>query len=99
MGNEFYVAFYDGVLVGVLSLLVLHGNFHLGVAIVPKMRGLNLSSELLKEFSEYLFSKYPDISNVYVQIQPQNIGSIKNALKAGFQHEEDTNVRYVLRRK
>lgn len=98
-GNEFYVAFYDEVPIGVLSSLVLQGENHLGVAIIPSMRGLNLSSMLLKEFSEHLFLKNPNVNNVYVQIHPQNIGSIKNALKAGFQYEEDTNVRYVLRRK
>lgn len=99
ISDKLYVAFYDGVAIGVIALLILHDNYYIACGILPEMRGINLSSKLLSEYCDYLFWKNPDLDNIYVQINPNNIQSIKNALKAGFEKEKDHNIRYVLRRK
>lgn len=97
--NELYIAYYDGVPVGIISLHILKDDYHLGVAILPKMRGINLSSKLLQEFGHYLLYKNPEINNIYIQIHPQNIWCIKNSLKAGFVKEDGHDVLYSLKRK
>lgn len=95
--DNFFIAYQKGNIepIGIIAISYFKNDnrYEIIEGLLPKYRGLKLASPLLKEFCEFLFSKYSEINELSVQINKSNIYSIKSALKAGFEKEKGT--RYV----
>lgn len=94
--DTFYVAKYNNEVIGFIALNVIEDKFEISYAILPEYRKEYLASLLLQEFSEAIFSQYNYVDKIYLQINQQNIGSIKTATLVGFEKEKST--RYSMKR-
>lgn len=97
--DEIYIVFNkEEISLGIMSLSIIDDKFEVSIGILPKYRGLHLASKMLGEFTNYIFSKYPNIDKIYGQINSANEASIKGAISAGFQREQ-TNLYSISRNK
>ena len=94
--DSIYIAYLDGVPVGMVGGYSDLARFYLMYAILPRFRGHYYSSRLTLEYAKYFFNQYPEIDVVYASIDEYNEASIKNIKVAGFQHISGTE--YMLKR-
>lgn len=90
--DEIYIVFENKKFadpIGFISVSIIDGLFEISYGILPKYRGKGYASKILGEFSQYLFKNY-EIEDLYLQINKENEGSIKVALKNGFDNERLT---------
>lgn len=88
--NKAYIAYYNNEAVGYISLSCMSNDYEISYGILPKYRKQNLGALLLDEFSEKIFDIYLDIDKLSLQINKQNIGSIKLARLADYEKENIT---------
>lgn len=88
--NAFYIAFYNDEPVGHISLTKIEDSYQVSISILPNYRKQHMAALLTQEFSEKIFEKYPYIDKLDAIIDRKNIGSIKSALLAGY--EEENNI-------
>lgn len=81
--------------IGMIRIFSYHeaGFINIQYAVGKEYRNQGYGKELLKEISKYFLNK--DIKRISLDIDKNNIGSIKCALDAGYEKENNS---YVLRR-
>lgn len=84
--NHAYIAYYDDVPVGFISVYLEQEMYQISYGIVPEKRGEYLGALLLQEFSEEMFEEYPEINTLTLLINNLNTGSKKTANLAGYNH-------------
>lgn len=94
--NHAYIAYYDDVPVGFISIYLEQKMYQISYGIIPKKRKEYLGALLLQEFSEKLFDEYPEIETLNLLINNLNTGSKKTANLAGYTQEN--GVRYTQKR-
>lgn len=85
--NHAYIAYYDDIPVGFISITSKDDNYQISYGIRPKKRGEYLGALLLQEFSEKMFDIYPEIDKLTLIINNLNTGSKKTASLAGYSQE------------
>ena len=94
--NLAYVAFYNDYPIGIITLSYINREYYISYGILPEYRKQYLASLLLQEFSEYLFTTYPEIDALNLSIVEKNTGSVHTAKRVGY--ERITNPRYSMKR-
>ena len=84
LNDQVYVVKNNEEYIGILSLIILHGNPYLTIGVIPERQGCHYGKNILKEYIEYLFLEYPEYGEVFASIHPKNERSINNVLKLGF---------------
>lgn len=72
-------------------------KIYISYSLLKKYRGKNLGKLFLYEFSEELFIMNPEIEELYVEIDPQNVASIKAANFVGYEANDEYNT-YSMKR-
>lgn len=85
--NHAYIAYYNDVPVGFISIYLEQEKYQISYGIIPEKRKEYLGALLLQEFSEELFEEYPEIETLTLLINNLNTGSKKTARLAGYTHE------------
>lgn len=84
--NHAYIAYYDDIPVGFISIYLEDEMYQISYGIVKEKRGEYLAALLLQEFSEEMFEEYPEIDTLTLLINNLNTGSKKTANLAGYTH-------------
>lgn len=95
--NNFFIAYYNDDVIGIISLKVENQIYEISIGIRKKYRHQYLGTLLLQEFSEKLFEIYPHLQQLSLKIDSTNTNSIKAALLASYVHE--SNDMYTINRK
>lgn len=92
--DEFYIVYRKDKIIGIIALneldedIIKSNNcdpkYSVSIGLMPEYRGENLGLVLLSQFVDYVFSNYPNIQELYGEIDSTNTASIKNANTVGF---------------
>lgn len=80
-----YIPMLDDEVIGYLYVSEKRqGNCYLEYLLLPKMQHQGLGMLLLDDVSDYLFSRYPDLYEIRLHIDPSNVRSIELAERCDF---------------
>lgn len=86
--DNFYIVYQKGEIepfgIIIFNFFKTSNIYSISYGILPKYRGMKLSSILLSEFTEYIFEQYQEIEEISLQINKSNIISMKTASRSGY---------------
>ena len=94
--DSIYIVKKAGTSIGFISLNIFSDKYEMSIAILPEYRHQYLGTMLVTDFTDYLFRNNEDINEIYVEINPSNVNSIKMVDNSGF--KKDNSTRYVIKR-
>lgn len=93
--DSFFFIEYNGNLIGINIFNKKDDGIYISSGILKKYRGNHLAAVLLDDCVDYLLINYPDCNIINLEIEEDNIASIKTATLVGFEKEE---AKYTLHR-
>ena len=91
--DNIYIAYYNSYPIGFISINIFDNKAYISYALLNEYRHQYLGSLLLQEFSDKLFEIY-NFKDIYLEISPKNIASIKTSNLVGYKKRSLT--KYVL---
>jgi len=80
----FLIAEIKGVFAGQIRYRINGSNCTVGISVCSQFRGLSIGEKLLKESIPFLKSEFPKVKVVNAWVKPENTGSNKLFIKAGY---------------
>ena len=86
--NQFYIAEMGGIPVALVRIENIPDKTVIGILLDEQIRGMGLSSYILKDVTNKYFSEYSE--PITALIKKDNMASVKGFEKAGFKYIEDS---------
>lgn len=81
--SNVYMVYLDDKVVGLVTLYYLDNEYEICYAVLPEYRLKHYSSDILKEFTDYVFEN-TNINELYLYIKNKNVRSVKIATNNGY---------------
>ncbi len=82
--DTLYIVYKDNEPIGIATLCIRDEKYEIDYSILPEYRQKHYATDLLNEFTEYLFKKYFNINKIYLQIDDTNEKSKIVAQRNGY---------------